>query len=203
VKATGHRAPALREIPSLVPKDRLEAFRKLASVYTWKNGQPPVGKANHPVVLVTWEDAKAYCDWLAKETGQDVRLPTEAEWEKAARGGLSGAPYPWGDEPPAGRANYLPDPKLKESRGTEPVGKYSANAYGLYDMAGNAWEWVEDRFGPYNANSAPGPDAPRLVRGGAWLDDNLDLLAVSHRHDVPPDSYSYSVGFRIAVTATR
>lgn len=200
VKATGHRAPGVHAVPSVVPKDKLDSFRKLATGYAWKNGRPPAGKENHPVVLVTWEDAKAYCDWLAKETGQDVRLPLEAEWEKAARGGLSGARFPWGNDSPAGKANYLPDLKLKESRGTEPVGKYAPNGFGLFDMAGNAWEWVYDRNHPYNANSEPGPGTPRLARGGAWLDDNVDLLTVSHRHEVPEDTYSYSLGFRIAVT---
>jgi formylglycine-generating enzyme required for sulfatase activity len=208
VRATGRRPPGARDsLPRLVTPERAEAFRRLLAAYAWKDGAPPLGKERHPVVLVTWEDAKAYCDWLSAQTGEAVRLPTEAEWEKAARGGLARARYPWGDEGPAGRASYLPDAALKESRGTEEVGRYRTNALGLHDMAGNAWEWVADFYGPYVQQDARDPRGPargdRIVRGGAWLDTDPALLAVTHRHEVPPDTWSYSIGFRIALTPPR
>lgn len=202
VAATRHRLPGSQPVPSIVGPDRLVSFREIAATYAWENGKPPAGKDNHPVVLVGYDDAEAYCAWLGKETGQAVRLPTEAEWEKAARGGLSAARFPWGNEALEGRSNYLPDVKLKSSRGTEAVGKYAPNKFGLFDMAGNAWEWVSDPYKPYPGGVFPegSPSDDRIVRGGAWLDDNPDLLTVSHRHEAPPDTYSYSIGFRIAVT---
>jgi formylglycine-generating enzyme len=205
VAATSHRLPGSQPVPSIVAPERLASFREIAANYAWENGKPPAGKENHPVVLVGIDDALAYCAWLGKETGQEVRLPSEAEWEKAARGGLVGARYPWGNEELGGRANYLPDVKLKPSRGTEPVGKYAANGYSLFDMSGNAWEWVADVYAPYPGGKFPegAPTDNRLVRGGAWLDDNPDLLTVSHRHETPPDTFSYSIGFRVAVSAAK
>lgn len=205
VAATNHPVPGSQAVPSVVPADKVASFRELAALYAWENRKPPAGKDNHPVVLVTYEDAVAYCAWLAAQTGEDVRLPTEAEWEKAARGGLVGRKFPWGDEPLAGRANYLPDVKLKATRGTEPVGKYQPNRFGIQDMSGNAWEWVSDPYRAYPGGGLPegAPADARIVRGGAWLDDNPDLLTVSHRHEVPPDTFSYSIGFRIAVTAKK
>ena len=101
----------------------------------WKEGTYPIWKEAHPVTHVSWYAAMAYAQWA----GGGKRLPTEAEWEKAARGGLEGQAFPWGDSIDKSQANY--DFKLGE---TEPVGRYSPNGYGLYDVAGNVWEWVLD-----------------------------------------------------------
>jgi len=208
VRASGHRTPAIYELPVVVTaggRDRERAFRQLAAPYVWADTEPPPERADHPVTLVRFDDALAYCAWLAAQTGQPIRLPTEAEWEKAARGGLGGRPYPWGDDLDSSRANYLPDPSLKAMHGSQPVRAYPPNPYGLYGMAGNVWEWVADWYDPayYAASPPQNPQGPpsgrlRVVRGGGWLSADPHHLRCSHRHKVPPDTYSYGIGFRVA-----
>jgi formylglycine-generating enzyme required for sulfatase activity len=168
------------------------------------NSEPPSDRLDHPVTLVRWEDAVAYCAWLTVESGRTVRLPTEAEWEKAARGGLEGHRYPWGDELDPSLANFLSDPSVKTTQGTTACRSYPANGHGLFDMAGNVWEWVRDWHDPqyYAASPARSPTGPRqgtlrLLRGGSWLAGDGRMLSCSHRHKVPPDTYSYGIGFRI------
>ncbi len=130
----------------------------------WQNGPFPEGQDRHPVVFVTWHAAQAFCRW----TGG--RLPTEAEWEYAARAG-GDSEFPWGDEPPTPeRANY----GASGSRTTTPVGTYPPNSLGLYDMAGNVWEWLLDEWEPvYSGEPRSNPigggpvadDAMRSIRG--------------------------------------
>jgi formylglycine-generating enzyme required for sulfatase activity len=209
VLETGRRAPAVYELPLIVTaggRDRERTFRQVAVPYVWQDGRWPAERERHPVALVRWDDAVAYCQWLAARTALPVRLPTEAEWERAARGGLDSCAYPWGDEIDGARANYLPDPALKAVRGTRPVGSYPANGYGLYDMAGNVWQWVAaPESGPAAPGAEPGTDASapaqRVIRGGAWLDADVRLLRCDYRHLVPADTYAYSIGFRIACAA--
>lgn len=146
----------------------------------WENDRMPSGKDDHPVVYVFWNDAVAYCKWLAAETGKLYRLPTEAEWEKAARG-TDGRLYPWGDESPTAQlCNF--DNNVKS---TTPVGQYSPQGdspYGCADMAGNVWEYVQDWYQKnYYAhsprNSPPGPDSGdwKVWRGGAYWRDTRDV----------------------------
>jgi formylglycine-generating enzyme len=208
VRATGHRAPSIDDLPAIASGPLEAVFRDLAAPYVWRDGRPPPGHANHPVVLVRYDDAVAYCAWSSEATRRIVRLPTEAEWEKAARGGAEGQRYPWGDEFDPARCSYLSDASAKRQRGTRPTGTYPPNAYGICDMIGNVWEWVSDWYdaGYYGQEQQRDPGGPptgtlRVVRGGSWVTDDIAMLRLSYRHKVPPDTYAYSVGFRIACSA--
>ncbi|MBI3402828.1 MAG: formylglycine-generating enzyme family protein [Acidobacteria bacterium] len=208
IRATGHPAPAIRGLPLITTGGRDSEFKELGAPYVWHEGQPPPGHGGHPVVLVRYDDAIAYCQWLATTLGRAVRLPTEAEWEKAARANVDGQKYPWGREIDSSRCNYLLDPALKRQRGTRSTGTYAPNAYGLYDMCGNVWEWVSDWYSAesYGLTDARDPRGPssgslRIVRGGSWVTEDVSKLRTAYRHKVPPDTYSYSVGFRVVCEA--
>ncbi|HEY2434520.1 MAG TPA: formylglycine-generating enzyme family protein [Vicinamibacterales bacterium] len=211
LRETGHRAPAIYELPLVVKAggvERERSFRQLGAPYVWQDGDPPPDRADHPVSLVRYDDALAYCAWLAAGTGRPFRLPTEAEWEKAARGGEESKRYPWGDRLDGSKANFLVDPSVKSDHGTTPCRSYPPNPLGLFDMAGNVWEWIHDWYDPryYASSAARNPTGPaaghlRLLRGGSWLVADVRMLSCSHRHKVPPDTYSYAIGFRIACSA--
>ena len=156
-------------------------------------------KHNHPVVQVSWADAVAYCDWLSKLTGQKVGLPTEAEWEKAARG-PDGRLYPWGNQSPdASRCNFG-----LQVKDTTPVGRYSPlgdSPYGCVDLAGNVWEWCADWFDSGYYASAPRSNPPgpasgtyRVVRGGSWSNESRRVRAAYRRGG--PDYRNDNRGFR-------
>jgi formylglycine-generating enzyme len=208
VSETGHRSPAIYELPVVVKAGGLErerSFRHVGSPYVWEDGHPSTERSDHPVTLVRYDDALAYCAWLSASTGKSFRLPTEAEWEKGARGGIESKRYPWGDRLDRNMANFLVDPALKATHGTTPCRSYPPNGLGLYDMAGNVWEWVYDWYDAryYGTAAARNPSGPpvgqlRLVRGGSWLVADVRMLSCSHRHKVPPDTYSYAIGFRVA-----
>jgi len=211
VRESGHRAPAIYELPLVVTAggvERERAFRSTGQPYVWLDSEAPRDRLDHPVTLVRWEDAVAYCAWLSGATGRIVRLPTEAEWEKAARGGLEGKRYPWGDMIDREMANFTGDTSPRQTRGTTRCRSYSPNAYGLFDMAGNVWQWVSDwhspsyyATSPVHAPSGPREGTLRVVRGGSWLVADSRMLSCSYRHKVPPDTYSYGIGFRLVCSA--
>jgi formylglycine-generating enzyme len=205
VAATSRRPPGIWELPAIVRPAQEGRFRELARPYIWADGTPPPGKADRPGVLVTHDDARDYCRWLAQETGRPLRLPTEAEWEKAARGGLEAKRYPWGDSIDPSQAVFLPHLSMKPTLGTAPVRSFAQNGWGLYDCAGNVWEWVSDwyRSDYYGVGDARNPAGPmtgtlRVLRGGGWSNDDVAYLRCACRHPVPPDTYAYSIGFRVA-----
>ena len=161
---------------------------------------------NYPVVGVSWNNARAYVAWLSKETGGKYRLPTEAEWEYAARASTDTA-YPWGNSIGENKANCSGDLCGDSYQYTSPVGSFSANPFGLKDMNGNVWEWVEDcwrgdyKGAPANgkARTDCGADASRVLRGGSWSYGPRDLRSADRNYDNPGSRY-YNVGFRAART---
>lgn len=206
--ATGYPAPAVRSLPLVTSGGREALFRDRSAPYVWESDDPPPGRGTHPVVLVRYDDAVAYCQWLSTSLGRIVRLPTEAEWEKAARGGAEGLRYPWGDEFDPSACHFLADPAAKSRAGTRPTGTYPPNDYSLHDVAGNVWEWVSDWYASdsYATSDERDPTGPasgtmRIVRGGSWVNDDVNMLRSGYRHQVPPDTYAYSIGFRIVSPA--
>jgi formylglycine-generating enzyme required for sulfatase activity len=180
------------------------------------SAEPPPHLLNAPVVLVTWYDAQAYCSWLTeqlrawegtpeplarllREEGWQVRLPTEAEWEKAARG-TDGRMFPWGDEPDPNRANY-------EDTGigsTSAVGCFpgGASRYGVEDLSGNVWEWCatkwQDSYEDYRDDHELEGDDLRVLRGGAFYGNGRHVRCAS-RYGDDPDHGRRVFGFRVVV----
>jgi len=170
---------------------------------------------NHPVTCVSWVDAVEFCKWLSHKSGRKVRLPTEAEWEYAARNGGKKVKFPWGNTFDASKLNYADvNTSLSWSdasgndgyKNTAPVGSFAPNELGLYDMAGNVWEWCADWYGKDYYRTSPeqnpkGPDSGsfRLLRGGGWYINTTDCRA-SYRNRYNPQITVNSNGFRVCVS---
>jgi formylglycine-generating enzyme required for sulfatase activity len=157
-------------------------------------------RPQQPVVAVSWHEAVRYCDWLCLRTGLAFRLPTEAEWERAARGEREGKLYPWGDTPP----ESLPDYAARWQNGPEPVGRAEPNGYGLYNMCDNVHEWCADwfDFDYYSVSAERNPRGPgsgnrRASRGGSWR-HHIKMSRCAARSSIPPEFQYADYGFRVA-----
>ena len=165
--------------------------------------EPMFADPYKPVVGVTWFEAVAYCEWLEMHTAGSFRLPTEAEWERAARGVRDGAFFPWGDEPPSARAMIGSDGEIG---GPAPVGVNSPNDFGIYDMSEGVHEWCSDfydynyyRYSPERNPQGAAAGERRASRGGSWR-HQIKFARCAARSSLPP-SFKYSdYGFRVAVT---
>ncbi len=178
------------------------------ALFVQSTGHPPpsclddskFNDPNQPVVAVSWLDAMSYCEWLSRVTGRNFRLPTEAEWECAARAGAEGKRYPWGDDEPQLQPHY----NSRWIDGPEPGAQGSPNAYGLYDMCENVHEWCSDWYGAHYYSVSPprnprGPEAGsrRVSRGGSWR-HQLKISRCAARSSIPPEFRYTDYGFRIA-----
>ncbi len=182
VAATGHRAPGI---------DR-ESWRRQGLIhpfsatlrFQWHKGRPPPGREDHPVVLVSWDDAMAFARWLSRSTGSRWRLPHEREWEKAARG-TDGRWYPWGRRFDPSRLNSADAGPFD----TVPVGRYpqGASPFGLRDAAGQVYEWTATPAGPDRF----------IVKGGSWDDRGCGVCRPAARHARPRQLRHILVGFRL------
>ena len=155
----------------------------------WEN--PDYNQDDQPVIGVSWEDTGRFAAWLSERLGVTKRLPTEDEWEKAARGGLD-VLYPWGDQGPAEgpRANFNGNGRF---HAPSPVGSFESgkNAWGLFDMAGNVWQWTSTTDG-----LTAGGEPAVIVKGGSWMDGPTDLR-ISNRRELDPSKGYVDVGFRL------
>ena len=188
VAATGHRAPD-------VDRGTWEGYRlvhpyRRTRRHAWTDGRPPEGRRDHPVVLVSHADVRAYAAWLSEVTGRVWRLPSELEWEKAARG-ADGRRFPWGN---------VWNPKLLNSHDegpfdTLPVGAFpkGASPYGLLDMAGQVFEWTATASGP----------GRYLVKGGSWDDKGCGVCRSAARHGRPEGIKHILIGFRLVAERPR
>ena len=165
------------------------------------------GRGNRPVIDVSWEDAQSYVSWLSRETGEVYRLPSESEWEYAARAGTATS-YSWGNEIGRNRANCEDCGSQWDEEGTAPVGSFPANRWGLHDMHGNVWEWTGDCYND-SYTGAPGDGSAwrrgdcrkRVLRGGSWY-FNPRLLRAAYRYRNSTGFRSLDFGFRVARTLT-
>jgi formylglycine-generating enzyme required for sulfatase activity len=165
--------------------------------------EPMFAHLEQPVVGITWDEAMIYCKWLREGQGQAFRLPTEAEWERAARGGREGALYPWGDEPPWER----PYPGIHNETGGPPrIGAGEPNGFGLYDMSEGVHEWCSDyyaydyyRYAPEKNPQGSSSGQRRASRGGSWR-HRIKFSRCAARSSLPPSFKYADYGFRIAMT---
>jgi len=168
----------------------------------WRNTN--FNHLQQPVAGPSWNEAADYCEWLTAQSGRHYRLPTEAEWELAARGGLEQKQFHWGDDSP----QSLPDYATRWQTGPEPVARYAPNAFGLYDTGDNVHEWCSDWYDPNYYAISPernprGPEASPLKpprkssRGGSWR-HHIKVARCSARSSIPPEFRYADYGFRVA-----
>jgi formylglycine-generating enzyme required for sulfatase activity len=165
----------------------------------WRD--PCFSHPQQPVVGVSWHEAAHYCDWLRAPTGRPYRLPTEAEWEFAARGGTENTLFPWGDAPP----ESLPDYANRWQTGPESVGQTAPNAFGLFDICSNVHEWCSDWYdadyyavSPERNPRGPESGSRRASRGGSWR-HHIKVTRCAARSSIPPHFQYADYGFRVAL----
>ena len=182
VQATGYRAPGVS--PSVWAGYGLIHPYARTVPYHWINDQPRPGRGDHPVVLVAHRDARAYADWLSDVTGQVWRLPTEQEWEIAARG-RDGRTFPWGDDFDPARLNSHDQGPFA----TVPAGQFKTGAspFGMLDAAGQVFEWTATKAGKNRF----------IVKGGSWDDSGCGICRPAARHSRPADLKHILIGFRL------
>jgi formylglycine-generating enzyme len=175
----------------------LAATRAAATPF-WNDAK--FSRRQQPVVGVSWHEAVAYCAWLASVSGKSYRLPTEAEWERAARGRREGALFPWGDQEPQSRANYA----SRWIEGPEDVGQSAPNDFGIFEMCENVHEWCSDWFDAnyYATSPERNPQGPptgerKASRGGSWR-HHIKVSRCSARSSIPPEFQYADYGFRVA-----
>ena len=154
-----------------------------------------------PATGLSWYMVNHYSEWLSKKTGKRYKLPSAVEWEKAARGGLVGKLFPWGNESPNNKCCF----GLEETDTPSTVGAYKPNGYGLYDMAGLVWEWCEDLYldcaedEPKNSPTGKSPKVNRVLRGGSYMTPREEFLYCAYLHEDPPDLAHVCLGMRLVV----
>jgi formylglycine-generating enzyme required for sulfatase activity len=165
---------------------------------------PSFNHPQQPVTGVSWHDSARYCEWLKAQTGRNNRLPTEAEWERAARGNFQQKSFPWGDDPPQSFPNYA----TRWQTGPEQVARYTPNTFGLYDICDNVHEWCSDWYdpnyyvispdkNPQGPERTPGPTQRKSSRGGSWR-HQVKVARCSARSSIPPEFQYADYGFRVA-----
>ncbi len=169
-----------------------------ASPPFWRD--PNFNHPDQPVTAVSWHEAVRYCEWLSIQTARTFRLPTEAEWEHAARGGLEQKNFPWGDDPPQSLPHYAE----RWQTGPEPVARYAPNTFGLYDICDNVHEWCSDWYEPnyYSVSpdhnpQGPAPTKRKSSRGGSWR-HHIKVARCSARSSIPPEFQYADYGIRLA-----
>lgn len=187
VRATGHQVPDV-DAATWAGYRLIHPFSRTRR-HAWRAGGPPSGRDDHPVVLVSHDDARAYAAWLSRTTGRRWRLPTEAEWEKAARG-TDGRRFPWGDDFDAGRLNSADRGPLD----TVAVARFpdGASPFGVLDAAGQVFEWT----------ATPGGAARYMVKGGSWDDKGCGICRPAARHGRPAAIKHILIGFRLVREGT-
>jgi len=175
-------------------------LRTAASPLPPQWNDPNFNHPAQPVVAVSWFQAVDYCNWLSALQGKKFRLPSEAEWERAARGGVEGRLFPWGDDPP----ESLPDYATRWKVGPEPVGRHAPNGFGLYDICQNVHEWCSDWYAAdyYGVSPERNPQGPetgirRASRGGSWR-HHVKVSRCAARSSIPPELQYADYGFRLA-----
>ncbi len=187
-EATGHKFPVKPTEVWYIEHDR-------AAKWVWADDKP--------ISKVNWNDAKAYCKWLSKVSGKNYDLPTEAQWEYAARGGQKSQRFKYSGSNIIREVAWHDETTYE--RGPMPVGKLKPNELGIYDMSGNVWEWCLDFYGKYSGSRRVNPKGPssgefKVVRGGSWYyDEHMSKLTT--RDGPYPEFSNYNYGFRVVINS--